>query len=227
MPTRSLPANPSLAHLKNQARDLMTLHRKADIAALQRLREFHPAFKGKTDADIAASKLSLTGAQLAIAREYGFASWPRLKLFLESTAPHTTSLPLHERITDPLFRRAVDLLDAGDAGGLRRHLAEHPELTHQSVFFEGGNYFRNPKLLEFIAENPVRHDRLPPNIVEVARVILDAGAKDDLVAISGTLGLVCSGRVPREHHVQVPLIDLLCDFGADANGGLRAGPSHT
>ena len=42
------------------------------------------------------------------------------------------------------------------------------------MVFEGGNYFRNPTLLEFIAENPIRRGTLPENIAEVAKVILDA-----------------------------------------------------
>ena len=58
--------------------------------------------------------------------------------------------------------------------GLRRLLADEPSLATQRVYFEGGNYFREPSLLEFVAENPVRHDGLPPNIVDVARAILDA-----------------------------------------------------
>lgn len=226
MPTRSLPSNPSLDHLKNQARDLIALHRVGDLGALQRLREFHPSFSGKADVEIAASKLSVTGAQLAIAREHGFASWPRLKVFVEGGKAPSTSLPHHERIADPVFRRAVDLLDAGDVAGLRGHLRAHPDLVHQAVVFEGGNYFRNPKLLEFVAENPVRHDRLPPNVVDVARLILDAGAREDMKSINETLGLVCSGRVSREHCVQVPLIDLLCDYGADPNAGMGPALGH-
>jgi hypothetical protein len=77
-------------------------------------------------------------------------------------------------------QQAVDLLDDGDVDGLRRLLADVPSLATQRVSFEGGNYFREPSLLEFVAENPVRHDGLPPNIAEVARTILDAGAHQRL-----------------------------------------------
>jgi len=104
--------------------------------------------------------------------------------------------------------------------GLREHLRTHPNLVHERVAFEGGNYFQNPALLEFVAENPIRHGKLPANIVEVARVILDAGAKNDQPALDATLGLACSGRVARECGVQIALIDLLCDYGADPNGAM-------
>jgi ankyrin repeat protein len=120
----------------------------------------------------------------------------------------------------------VDLLDDGDIDGLGQHLAGYPDLIRQRVTFEGSNYFREPGLLEFIAENPVRHDSLPPNIVEVARTILDAGAHSDVLAIDSTLGLVCSGRVARECGVQIPLIDLLCDYGAIPSHALPAALAH-
>ena len=113
----------------------------------------------------------------------------------------------------PTFRRGVQLLDAGDAAGLRAHLRQHPKLARQRVVFEGGNYFHNPTLLEFVAENPIRHGKLPPNIVEVVKVILDAGVEQS--ALNETLMLVATGSVPRECGVQLPLIDLLCDHGAD------------
>jgi len=76
-------------------------------------------------------------------------------------------LPHQQRIENATFRRAVELLDRGDVAGLRAHLNQHPNLVHQHVVFEGGNYFRDPTLLEFVAENPVRHGTLPANIVEV------------------------------------------------------------
>jgi hypothetical protein len=134
------------------------------------------------------------------------------------------NLPHHQRIEDATFRRAVDLLDAGDIAGLRAHLNRHPNLVHQHVVFEGGNYFRNPTVLEFVAENPVRHGTLPANIVEVTRVILDAGPSQS--AKNETLMLVSTGSVPRECRVQVPLIDLLCVYGADPNSAIHAAALH-
>lgn len=132
-------------------------------------------------------------------------------------------VPYHERIQDPVFRCAVDLLDAGDASGLRIHLEQHPDLVRRRVTFEPG-YFHTPSLLEFCAENPVRHDRLPATIVDVVNVILDAGPEP--WSIHYTLGLVSSGRVARECGAQVPLINLLCDRGGDPNGAMLAALTH-
>jgi hypothetical protein len=225
MPVKRLPPNPCLNHLKYQAKDLLKAHAARDPGVAQRLREFHLRFSNASDPEILAASLKLSDALLAIARERGFPSWTRLKSHIdEPTRSNQLDLPHHERIEDPVFRRAVDLLDAGDVAGLRAHLKEHPTLTRQHVVFEGENYFRDPTLIEFIAENPVRHEALPSNIVEVAKVIIDAGVKQS--ALNETLMLVSTGRVPRECRVQVPLIDFLCDHGADPNTALQPAVLH-
>jgi hypothetical protein len=225
MPVKRLPSNPSLDHLRYQAKDLLKAHADRNFEAAQRLKEFHPRFRRATDAAIFKAQLSLSDVQLSIAGEYGFPSWARLKRHIETpTLSDHLNLPHHERIEDATFRRAVDLLDAGDAAGLRAHLQLHSHLAHQHVVFEGGNYFRNPTLLEFVAENPIRHGTLPGNILDVSKVILDAGVEPS--ALNETLGLVSTGRVPREAGVQINLIDLLCDYGADPKGAIRAAAAH-
>ena len=224
MPTRRLPPRPSLRHLKHQARDLLADRLAGKPVILQRIREFHPRFQGSSDAQVQAARFTLSDAYLALAREYGFASWARLRAHVAS--PTDLDRPQHERITDPVFRLAVDLVDDADTEGLNAYLSEHPTLVRQRVKLEGGNYFTNPSLLEFIAENPVRQGRLSADVVDVAKVILDAGARTDQAALNSTLGLVCSGRVPRECSVQVPLIRLLCQYGADAGSAMDAATCH-
>jgi hypothetical protein len=58
--SRYLPPHPNLDHLKKQAKDL-----------LRDLKQRNPATK-------------LADAQHALAREYGFASWPKLKVYVDS-----------------------------------------------------------------------------------------------------------------------------------------------
>lgn len=229
MPTKRLPTRPNLDHLKAQARDLLKHHAGRDPATFQRLREFHPRFSTLDDTAIAGAKLTLSDAQLAVAREYGYATWTSLKRVVDDAAGAVGAekdKPHHERITDPLFGRAVELLDAGDHVGLDAWLQQHPSLVRQRVTFEGENYFRHPTLLEFTAENPVRHGSLPSNIVDLAALLLRRGAKEDAAALNATLGLVASGRVVRECGVQVPLIDLLCGAGANPNGAKLAALGH-
>jgi hypothetical protein len=225
MPVKRLPSKPNLDHLKYQAKDLLGDHAARNVGVAQRLREFHPHWTESADVEIFNAKLSLSDAQLTIAREYGFPSWARLKRHIERpTLTDQLDLPHHERIEDSTFRRAVELLDAGDVAGLRAHLHQHLNLANQHIVFEGGNYFRNPTLLEFVAENPVRRGTLPQNIVPVAKVILDAGVEQS--ALDETLMLVATGSVPRECRVQLPLIDLLCEHGADPNSAVVATALH-
>lgn len=226
MPTKRLPPSADIAHLKYQAKDLLSDVRSGAMSAYQRIREFHPRCHDLADKVLSKRTFTLGDAQMSIAREYGFPSWPALKRAVGENHGLTIELTHNERISDPIFRQAVDLLDEGDVDALARHLQAHPGLVHRRVEFLGDNYFTNPTLLEFVAENPVRLDRLPDNIVDVTRVILNAGARGNIEAVDATLGLVASGRVAREAGVQVPLIDLLCDFGARPDTALRAALAH-
>jgi len=224
MPTKRLPAAPSLENLKAQARDLISACAAADPPACQRLREFHPWFAKAEDETIARSRLTWSDALFAIAREYGFASWPRLKAVVESGGPDARSL--RDRIDDAVLGAAVDALDDGDLARLRSLLETHPDLVRRRARYEGENYFREPSLLMFAAENPVRNDCLPPNIVELTRLILDAGADRNRADVDETLGLVVSGRVAREAGVQPDLMVLLVGRGADPSLPLNAALAH-
>jgi hypothetical protein len=184
------------------------------------LREFHPGFAGLGDAAICGARLSWSDGLFAIAREYGFASWPRLKARVEGPA---AELSFRDRIADPVLRQAVDLLDDGDIDGLRELLRVHPDLTARRARFEGENYFRAPALLAFIAENPVRNDSLPPNILAIAGLLVSGTGASDM---QEALGLVASGRVAREAGVQDALIALLCRHGADPDRAAGAALVH-
>jgi len=224
MPLKTLPGRPDFVHLKRQAKELLDGHRSRDPRALQRIREFHPAFREFSDTEIASRALPLSQAQLTLAREYGFASWPKLKAAVaEPNAPNRHE-SFTDRITDPVFQQAVRLIDAGDVTHLRGLLAGNSLLAMRRVFFQVNEYFGEPSLLEFVAENPIRNGTLPANIVHVAKVIIGAGA--DAPSITKTLGLVVSGRVPRECGVQVPLIELLVVAGAGPDSGMSPAIVH-
>jgi hypothetical protein len=216
MPTKRLPPKPNLEKLKAEARDLLAGCAARDPRACQRLREFHPGFGRSDDAAIAAARLSWSDGLFATAREYGFASWPRLKARVEGDAS--------EGIADPVLGRAVGLLDDGDVDGLRALIAAHPDLPTRRAHFEGQNYFRTPALLAFAAENPVRNDSLPPNIVDIVELLLASGtgASD----VQETLALVASGRVARESGMQDALIALLVRHGADPDAAVDAALAH-
>ena len=129
-------------------------------------------------------------------------------------------------ITDPLFRRALEALDAGEADMLAQLLDGHPGVVRQRLDTPAEGYFRHPFLLCFIADNPIRRGRLPENIVAMADIIIRAIRREAADTLQEQLdyavGLVATGRIPRECGVQAALIDLLIDAGATPGDGIGA-----
>jgi ATP-dependent Clp protease adapter protein ClpS/tetratricopeptide (TPR) repeat protein len=80
-----LPARPDLAQERRRAKDLLKAVRSGDSAAIARFRSQHPRHAALTPGRLAAD-VQLSDAQLVIAREYGFASWPSLKAHIEQVS---------------------------------------------------------------------------------------------------------------------------------------------
>jgi len=102
MPERHLPVRPNLEQLRHQAKDLLVGVRKGDASAVAELQEFRTEGIEPGDAKLA-------DAQLAVARSYGIASWPRLVLACQ--------------ITDAIWR--------DDVGVVRKLVQKHPRLVHE------------------------------------------------------------------------------------------------
>jgi hypothetical protein len=83
---KRLPDHANLDHLRKQAKDLIRLYRSRDAGALARFRDALPAAAGLSDDAIAARDFRLHDAQSCIAREYGFASWPDLRSYVDVRA---------------------------------------------------------------------------------------------------------------------------------------------
>jgi len=143
---------------------------------------------------------------------------------------------LRERRTpdvNALFQRAVAAIDAGDVEALERVLADHPELVRDRLESPGAwlrdtvkgaldGFFKAPYLLWFVAEDPVRHGRLPANIADIARVIVDAARRERVESLQAqldyALNLVSWSWIARDCGVQIALIDVLIDAGARLDG---------
>ncbi len=132
----------------------------------------------------------------------------------------------NSEITDPLFREAVEAIDSGSMTALEGLLAAHPELVQDRLNYPNGGYFKEPYLLWFVADNPIRIDRLPGNIEEVTRLLIQAvkseAADSAQQQLDYALGLVATGKVPKECGVQIEMMNLLIDAGAKPGGGLGA-----
>lgn len=69
---KSLPVNPNLNYLKKEAKELKRSVDSKNFSVSYRIIEHLATYK-------MGDPLSLSDAQFVIAREYGFASWPKLK----------------------------------------------------------------------------------------------------------------------------------------------------
>ncbi len=166
---------------------------------------------------LTATEGALAQAQFVIARAHGFESWPRLAHHLEALGGSPTPVSA--------FEEAADAIIAGDRATLERLLEENPDLVHA----------RSPRqhratLLHYVAANGVENYRqeTPPNIVEIARLLLDAGAEVNAEADmygggATTLDLAMTSAHPRRVGVQNDLADLLLERGARiAPGSVRS-----
>lgn len=263
MPTVPLPNNPSLAHLKKQAKMLQGMVREGNEDALNLVREFDPRH-GAVTTDNAGFKR--TDAQLVVARHYGFTSWTTLREHLRavsrygrsplgadspggptngdadtaSLADHLLNLGCLDYGQDNLYDRIVQanrLLDdhpaiahasvysmaaAGDREGLQQALHRDPTAANR----DGGPHSWPPLL--YAAYSRIVADVPTWSILEVARVLLDAGANPNagylwrgnvppFTALTGAFGHGEQDEPPHPH--AFALARLLLDHGADPNDG--------
>ena len=71
-----------LENLKNQAKELLRAVFAGTAEALQRVERHHPQFP-RIASGVAPRDIKLTGAQLVIAREEGYESWPKMRAALQ------------------------------------------------------------------------------------------------------------------------------------------------
>jgi ankyrin repeat protein len=122
-------------------------------------------------------------------------------------------------IADPSFRAAVAAIHAGDVARLAALLDAEPRLLRERIVepdmyrrTRRHDYFLDPKLFWFVANNPTRVERMPSNIVDVARAMIERGV--DRADLDYALELTMSGSVVREQGHQLPLMRVLLAAGA-------------
>ena len=174
MPT--LPAHPNLDQLRHQAKDLLRTANSGDGQALAEIR-------------LVSDQVTLASAQLAVARAYGFASWPELKAEVEAqtldlaekvdafckasmndgSARAARMLAATPAIAGHSFATAVIL---GDAARVSEELRRDPGLATR----------RDPRsgLTPLHAVSASRWHQFEParagGLLEVARLLIEAGA---------------------------------------------------
>jgi ankyrin repeat protein len=110
----------------------------------------------------------------------------------------------------------VEAVVAGDTAALAAMLREHPQLARAR-----STRRHHATLLHYVAANGVEHGRqkTPANAVEVAKLLLDAGAQVDAVADMydhqcTTMSMLVSSCHPANAGLQAALAETLLDYGA-------------
>ncbi|HEY2370961.1 MAG TPA: ankyrin repeat domain-containing protein [Gaiellaceae bacterium] len=181
-----LPVRCNLRQLRIQAKELLKAARDGNAEARARV-------------EAVSDRLVLASAQLAVAREYGFPSWSRLKVEVE--------------------RRR--LLNERDLPGLQALFAEHPELTvermeHWCDHCLGATPLGYIAMLRFDAARL----ELPPvtdGTEEVARMLINGGAR-----IEGDPGDTETPLMTAASYGDVDVARVLIEAGADLDAKAAA-----
>jgi ankyrin repeat protein len=179
-----LPPRPDLEQLRHQAKDLLRAAKAGDPTAVARIRAV-------------SDRRILTSAQLALAREYGFGSWARLK----------TEVDRREILNGRDLARVTSLL-TGDPGLARERMVNWSD--HKSA---------NP--LAYIAMIGFDHERLglPSDLSgtgDVARALIDAGAPVDGLPEDAETPLMTAAS-----YGDLEVARVLIDAGADIDARAR------
>jgi ankyrin repeat protein len=135
MPDRGLPARPNLEQYKKQAKELLRDASALEPTALARFHKHHPRVQNSSPHQPA--DLTLADAQIVLAREHGFNSWPAFAKDIETlriarsvediTDPHSAFLTAG--CADPHSWHGGGSLDEAEA-----ILARHPEVATASIY---------------------------------------------------------------------------------------------
>lgn len=242
MSSARLPPRPNLIHLRRQAKKLLHAHQNGEEEALLRVREYLPLQRTRTLGSRDRVQFGLRDAMLVVAREYGFASWPKLKAFVtnggnardeESTM---TTIELNEALfgccENHNLDRMRELIDKGaepkDAvnegwdcdvlyGCLQTYARREPERFHACIntLIDAGAPFEDGVLWDLWRGRSMQFERrltAEPALLQ-AKFELDCGGH---LTLRGATLL----------HVAVEFnlgwaVDILLDHGADLDA--RAG----
>lgn len=195
---KSLPARPSLEQYKKQAKELVQAYAAGDEQARARIQRYHPRLHQAPPPEIA-----LTDAQLVLAREHGFVSWPKFQAHVTTLelvnavaaiddpatallevavlprhAGHTTGTLEHAELILARYPEAAtaNIYTAavlGDEATVRRFLVEDPSLANAEGGPHGWDALTHLCFSRFLQLDPTRSEAFE----RTAKLLLDSGAK--------------------------------------------------
>jgi ankyrin repeat protein len=205
MDARELPTRPNLEQYRKQAKELLKVCKAGDSDALQRIKRHH------SHARKLPVSVTLADAQLVIAREHAFESWPKFAKHIEALAREDSHVSQ--------FELAADAIVSGDEATLKRLLRENPGLIR-----ERSTRLHRATLLHYVGANGFEdyRQKSPKNAVDIAKLLLSVGAEVDAVADTygkaTALSLVASSIHPQKAGVQIALLETLLKAGAAIDG---------
>jgi ankyrin repeat protein len=243
MDAKNLSAHPDRGQYERLAEDFLSAYSSSDPEALGRIADYYNPDRPLTleklragaqrrltkllDSELHLHDLSLAHAQLLVAHSHGFEHWQALVSHIE--AINREDSPVSQ------FESAADAVITGDVATLELLLRENPDLIRARSSREHG-----ATLLHYVAANGVEdfRQKTPKNAVDVAKLLLDAGAEVDADLAYGvspslrarypervgstTLGLVATSIHPARAGVQIELMETLLGAGAAIVGSKEA-----
>lgn len=221
MTTHSKTARLNLEFYKKQAKSLLKSAEDGDALSLERLRKHSPR--------LGRSKPALHDAQLAVAREQGFARWPAFKTFIENSnldfqglvnsfidaavsdySRAKNLLAAHPKITAAGFYVALVL---GDAKTVERALSDSPALAKE----KSGPQKCEPLLYACFSRFANSKSPQAGGLVEVVRLLLEHGADPNTASFEIPGNPLSCLYAASGLNNNVELTKLLLEAGADPN----------
>ena len=135
MPDRTLPEHPNLEQYKKQAKELGSDAAKGLPSALARMHRHHPRLRNLAPDRLGV--IALADAQLVLAREHGYESWPKFAKHIETLR----SVHRLEKLDDPpntfIEFASVDRHGwhgSGTLGPAEMILSRYPELGAANIY---------------------------------------------------------------------------------------------
>lgn len=225
---KQLPSRPNLEQLKNQAKSLLRGHRAEIPEVLVRVRECHPRWQNSSDAVLASARFTLADAQLVIANEYGFETWPALRAYVLSQHASPS--------TEATIRSLQDAAGRGDLAQLDALLAADPGMInetggpgvrtalHHAVFGKSGAGVRF--LLDRGADPNIRcegdnayplHFAAEKQLLPIIRLLIEHGADPIGEGDYHELGVIGWATAWEYAHANRQIVDYLLAHGAKHN----------
>jgi ankyrin repeat protein len=137
MSDREIPARPNLEQYKKQAKDLVRDCGLGVAEAHARVRRHHPRFHKLGEDEFRGAEVTRTDAQLVIAREHGFESWPKFAKHIDTLGLICSVAAIADPVAAFIEVACVPRHSGHGSGTLEQAemiLARYPEVAASSIY---------------------------------------------------------------------------------------------